>query len=121
MTRYSSCTGGHATAEQFHSEIKTDLDLERLPSGKFDTNDLVLTLGALSYNILRWIGLKGLTGKDSPVRHAAKRRRIRTVMQELMYLAARLIDSGRRLKLRFSQHCPGFQAFGRVYQQLAHG
>ena len=25
--------------EQFHSEIKTDLDLERLPSGKFDTND----------------------------------------------------------------------------------
>jgi hypothetical protein len=29
----------HGTHEQFHSEIKTDLDLERLPSGKFDTND----------------------------------------------------------------------------------
>ncbi|SEM11341.1 Transposase DDE domain group 1 [Halomonas daqiaonensis] len=29
----------HATHEQFHSEIKTDLDLERLPSGKFATND----------------------------------------------------------------------------------
>ncbi|MBT9260199.1 MAG: IS1380 family transposase, partial [Clostridiales bacterium] len=28
---------GHATSEQFHSEIKTDLDLERLPSGKFQT------------------------------------------------------------------------------------
>ena len=27
----------HATHEQFHSEIKTDLDLERLPSGKFAT------------------------------------------------------------------------------------
>jgi|GEM_PF-2572476 len=27
----------HATSEQFHSEFKTDLDLERLPSGKFDT------------------------------------------------------------------------------------
>ena len=25
----------HATSEQFHSEFKTDLDLERLPSGKF--------------------------------------------------------------------------------------
>ena len=25
----------HATAVQFHSELKTDLDLERLPSGKF--------------------------------------------------------------------------------------
>ncbi len=29
----------HATSEQFHSEFKTDLDLERLPSGKFDTKN----------------------------------------------------------------------------------
>jgi hypothetical protein len=28
----------HATSEQFHSEFKTDLDIERLPSGKFATN-----------------------------------------------------------------------------------
>jgi hypothetical protein len=28
----------HATHEQFHSEFKTDMDLVRLPSGKFDTN-----------------------------------------------------------------------------------
>jgi hypothetical protein len=27
----------HGTCEQFHSEIKTDMDLERLPSGKFET------------------------------------------------------------------------------------
>ena len=33
----------HGTHEQFHSEFKTDLDLERLPSGKFDTNVLVLS------------------------------------------------------------------------------
>ncbi len=111
----------HATSEQYHSEFKTDLDLERLPSGKFDTNDLVLTLGALTYNILRWIGLMGLTGELSPVRHPAKRRRIRTVMQELMYLAARLIASGRQLLLRFSRHCPGFKAFEHVYNRLAYG
>jgi len=111
----------HATSEQFHSELKTDLDLERLPSGKFDTNDLVLTLGALTYNILRWIGLMGLTGELSPVRHPAKRRRIRTVMQELMYLAARVIESGHRLKLQFSRYCPGFEAYRLVYQQLAYG
>ena len=63
----------------------------------------------------------GLTGELSPVRHPAKRRRLRTVMQELMYLAARLIDSGRRLTLKFSQHCPAFQAFRQVYDQLAYG
>jgi len=38
----------HATCEQFHSEFKTDLDLERLPSGKFDTNDLVIAFAVLA-------------------------------------------------------------------------
>ena len=42
--------------EQFHSEIKTDMDVERLPSGKFETNELVLELTVLAYNILRLIG-----------------------------------------------------------------
>src|SRR5665647_685222 len=46
----------HATSEQFHSEFKTDLDLERLPSGKFATNALVMAMGAFAYNILRLIG-----------------------------------------------------------------
>ncbi|MDX1488919.1 MAG: IS1380 family transposase [Acidiferrobacterales bacterium] len=111
----------HAIAEQFHSEFKTDLDIERLPSGKFDTNDLVLAHATLAYNILRWIGLMGLMNEDSPIRHKAKRRRLRTVIQELMYLAARMIASGRRLKLRFSEHCSGFASFARVYHRLAAG
>jgi len=34
----------HGESEQFHSELKTDMDLERLPSGKFETNELVLEL-----------------------------------------------------------------------------
>ena len=111
----------HATSEQFHSEFKTDLDIERLPSGKFATNDLIMTLSAYSYNILRWIGLIGLVGHISPVRHPAKRRRIKTVMQELIYLAARIITTGRRMKLRFSKQCPGYPAFEATYQQLAMG
>jgi hypothetical protein len=36
-------------------EFKTDLDLERLPSGKFDTNDLTVAFAVLAYNILRWM------------------------------------------------------------------
>ena len=43
----------HGTHEQFHSEFKTDMDLERLPSGKFDTNFLVCAPAALAMNILR--------------------------------------------------------------------
>ena len=111
----------HATSEQFHSEFKTDLDIERLPSGKFATNDLVMAQSVLAYNILRWIGLEGLVGKDSPVRHPAKRRRLRTVMQELMYLAARVVESGRSLALKFSRACPAFSSFEAVYAKLAAG
>jgi len=108
----------HALSEQFHSEFKTDLDLERLPSGKFASNALVMALGAFAYNILRFIGQLGLLGEKSPVRHPGKRRRIKTVIQELIYLAARLIRSGNRLKLRFGCHCPAYPAFTGVYDKL---
>ena len=109
------------TSEQFHAEIKSDMDMERLPSGKFATNGLVLTLGGLAYNILRAIGQLGLVSGETPLRHAAKRRRIKTVMQELMYLAARLVRTGLRLKLVFSRHCPAFAAFRTVYTRFACG
>jgi hypothetical protein len=110
----------HGTSEQFHSEFKTDLDIERLPSGKFATNALVLACSVLAYNILRWIGQRGLTGPGSPRRHRAKRRRIRTVMQELMYLAARFIETGRRVKLAFDRRCVAAGVFARLYNHLAY-
>jgi hypothetical protein len=108
----------HGTSEQFHSEFKTDLDIERLPSGKFATNALVLACAALAYNILRYLGQEGLTGPGAPLRHRAARRRIRTVIQELMYRAARVIESGRRLKLAFGRHCRIVPIFDALYRQL---
>ena len=108
----------HATHEQFHSEFKTDLDLERLPSGKFDCNDLILQCALLAYNCLRLIGQLGLTGAFSPVRHPAKRRRLRTVLQEIIHRAAQFIRKARQLILDFGQHCPVFQAFRRVQLHL---
>jgi len=109
----------HGTSEQYHSEFKTDLDIERLPSGKFATNALIHACAVLAYNILRWIGQNGLLGPDAPPRHRAKRLRIRTVMQELMYLAARLIHTGRQVKLAFGYGCPVVSIFRRLYAQLA--
>ena len=46
----------HGQCEQYHSELKTDMDLERLPSGKFETNAIVLELAMIAFNILRMIG-----------------------------------------------------------------
>ena len=109
----------HGTHEQFHSEFKTDLDLTRLPSGKFDTNYLVCQLAALAMNILRLMGQRGLLGPDAPVRHSAKRRRIKTVMQELIYRAGRLIQSGRRLILGLGAHDRAAQVFMHSFAQSA--
>jgi len=106
----------HATHEQFHAEIKTDLDLERLPSGKFATNDLLLTLGALAYNILRMIGQETLLGPDAPPRHPAKRRRVKTVIQEIITLAAGIKRHARQWILAFPANTVAFTTFTRLYK-----
>ena len=108
----------HATHEQFHSEFKTDMDLERLPSGKFDTNYLVCQLAAVAMNLLRLIGQNTLNESDGPVRHKAKRRRIKTVMQELMFKAARMIHHAGRWVLGLGESDPAFAVFERHYAQL---
>lgn len=105
----------HATHEQFHAEIKTDLDLERLPSGKFATNDLILTLGAMAYNILRMIGQETLLGPDAPRRHPAKRRRVKTVIQEIITLAARIKHHARQWILSFPESATAFTSFQRLH------
>ncbi len=110
----------HGTSEQFHSEFKTDMDIERLPSRYFATNALVLACSVLVYNILRYLGQNGLTGPDTPIRHKAKCRRIRTVMQELIYLAGKFIKIGRRLKIKFGKYCQVKDIFSRLYHRLAY-
>lgn len=109
----------HATHEQFHSEFKSDMDLERLPSGKFDTNYLVCQLAAVAMNLLRLIGQNTLNEPDAPVRHKAKRRRIKTVMQELMFKAARMITHAGQWALGLGANDPAFEVFERHYGQLS--
>lgn len=70
----------HATSEQFHSELKTDMDLERLPSGKFAVNALVLRLGMVAYNALRLYGQTALRpgpGQSAQALPSARKQRQR--------------------------------------------
>lgn len=105
----------HGTCEQFHSELKTDLDLERLPAGKFKTNDIVLHAGVFAYNLLRILGQTSLQVPDSPLKKRVQRRRIRTVIQNMIYLAARMVHHARTFKLRFGCYCPWFFTVKRIY------
>ena len=110
----------HGECEQFHSEIKTDMDVERLPSGKFDTNELVLELTVIAYNILRLIGQESLKSKRSPkTKHPVKRRRIRTVIGNLIQIAGHVTTHGRRIILAIGCSNIWRPAFMDVYNRFA--
>ena len=101
----------HGKCEQYHSEIKTDMDVERLLSGKFETNDSVLELTVLAYNIFRLIGQELLKSKRTPKnKHPVKRRRIRIVINNLIQIAGHLTIHGRQVVLALGQSnvWPGF-------------
>ncbi|MCP4425938.1 MAG: IS1380 family transposase [Chloroflexi bacterium] len=108
----------HGTSEQYHSEIKTDMDLERFPSGKLATNQLVLHCALIAYNCLRLIGQTANMSSGIPLRKPAQRRRLKTVIQNLIYLAARLVRHARRYKLAFARWSPWFRSFAFVYRRL---
>jgi hypothetical protein len=89
----------HGECEQYHSEVKTDMDLERLPSGKFDTNALILELGMIAYNILRMIGQGTIGGRVPRQKREVKRRRLRTVIGNMVMLACHITTHARQLIL----------------------
>ena len=93
----------HGTCEQFHSELKTDMDLERLPSGKFATNNLIVLLGMFAYNALRLIGQSSLD-YPGPYRKVVQRRRIRSVLQDIVYVACRVVFHARQWILSFGRN-----------------
>ena len=110
----------HGTSEQFHSEIKTDLDLERFPSGKFATNAIVLALGVFSYNLLRIIGQESLKNNDyPPTAHKVKRRRVRTVIDRYITLAVKFVRHAREVFIKLSQSNPWLASFRRIYNVFA--
>lgn len=93
---------GHGTSEQFHSELKSDMGIERFPSGKFATNALVLTLAGLAFNMLRLCGQTGLKNGYAGRKKVA-RRRLRSVIQDLVYMAVRLVTHARQWIIALSR------------------
>lgn len=104
----------HGTSEQFHSELKSDMDLERLPSGKFATNALILTLAVPVYTMLRLCGQIGIKNGFVPKKKVA-RRRIRTVIQDMIYMAARVVSHARRIHITLSVRNPLREMWGKTY------
>ena len=106
--------------EQFHSEFKSDMDMERLPSGSFATNSRIMHLGLLAYNILRLIDQFSLQ-QDSYARNFKRvsRRRLKSVIQDLIYLACRLVFKANRWRIKLGKECPYFEVFQGLYYRWA--
>jgi hypothetical protein len=109
----------HGESEQFHSEIKTDMDVERLPSGKFETNELVLELTILAYNILRMMGQESLRKDDArKTKRPVKRRRLRTVIANLILIAGHITKHSRKIVLALGRSNTWRYPFMRLYQRF---
>jgi len=110
------CYHKHGTSEQYHSELKSDLDFERLPSGKFATNSLLLFLAMLAFNALRILGQSALKMKGIlPRQFKVQRRRLRSVIQDLIYIACKRTRHSGSIFLKFGRYCPWFKVFRRLH------
>ena len=106
----------HGTSEQFHSEVKSDLDVERLPSGKFKTNATFLQLAMLTYNILRTMG-QGVVELASiaPRKIEVSRRRLRSVIQDLIFVGCKIVSHAGSKILKFGRNCPWYNVFASLH------
>jgi hypothetical protein len=92
----------HGTSEQYHSELKSDLNLERFPSQSYATNALFLRLGTLAYNLLRSLDelareVREEQAESWPQRiKAVARRRIGSVVRDLILVACKRISHAGR-------------------------
>lgn len=106
----------HGTSEQFHSELKTDMNVERLPSGKFAVNAILLKLAMVSFNILRFIGQKALSCTETlPYKTSSKRKRLRKVIDDLIRVAVKIVRHARQVFIRLWDKDPWLDCFRQVY------
>jgi hypothetical protein len=109
----------HGTCEQFHSELKSDMGVERLPSGKFKVNALILKLAMLAFNTLRLIGQRSLEKAALlPMKVEVKRKRLRKVISDIMNIGCKFVRHGHYFILRISDTNPWLPVFRELYAGL---
>jgi len=106
---------GHATSEQFHSELKNDMGVERLPSGKLAVNKIVLAVAMNAYNALKLLGQKSI---EKEGRKKLKRKRLGKVIRDLICVGGKLVKHGRDLIFKMNEKDPMLSVFLRLNAAL---
>ena len=115
----------HGTSEQFHSEFKSDLGLEHFPSRGFATNQLVLALGAIAYNLLRAIDWRTSRLREQWPAHLRKkgvklkRRRVGSIIRDIIGVAAKVVSHAGRRVVKIAEGWPWSRVIIAIDRQLA--
>lgn len=109
----------HGTCEQFHGELKTDLGVEKLPSGKFECNSLIMVMANFAYNLLKLIGQETLNSQQFKRKRSVQRIRIHTVLQNIMYFACRFMKKFNQKTIQISKTNLYKDAFCYVFKKFA--
>jgi len=92
------------------------MNVERLPSGKFAVNAILLKLAMLSFNILRFIGQTAIAFPDAlPYTTDSKRKRLRKVIDDLIRVAVKIVTHARRTCVRLWEKDLWLACFQQVY------
>ena len=95
------------------------MDLERLPSGKFATNALILELGMIAYNILRMISQGTIGGWASRQKRDVKCPRLCTVISSLIMMAGHVTMHVRQLIIGIGKSNVRRHIFSDICQKYA--
>ena len=104
----------HGTSEQFHSELKSDMGIELLPSGNLKTN----ALATMAFNCLRFIGQAALEIAMPPVddeEPAQLRYRLRTVLLDFIKVGCKIVRHANQLFQKFGKNCHNFLIMKEIY------
>jgi hypothetical protein len=105
----------HATSEQFHSEFKTDLDIEKLPSSKFKTNEFIVAMAQLVFNMLRVIGHEALSSDLLNPKGKKSRLRIRTILLKIILFPCKLMRKNKIWTIALPRSNPLSILFRQIY------
>lgn len=115
----------HGTSEQYHSGTKSDIGIERFPAGKFATNQLILALGALAYNLLRAIDHRVIDLKTRWREYFKKRgaklqrRRVGSIIRDIIGVAAKIVSHAGKRVIKIADGWPWSRVIIAIDRQLA--
>lgn len=103
----------HGTSEQYHSELKSDMEMERMPSLSFESNKVVHACCMIAFNVLRKIGVD--SAKIIRTRTKRSRLRIATVINEVMRSAGKFVARANTFFLRMNPSDVAFHVVHKLY------